>query len=167
MRFSLRTIFLFLALVGCERGCVSRSEMSAEQVVEAYLNAALNMEKLEQKQNLMSFATGALKDAIAGASDETIKAAYIDKRYSLQRFALLSRLDRTPREVEVRYHLAYKEFPEGTQDENQAVDVQTENTIVAVREDGVWYIRDVLNAQTSFDFPTQKITAKASDALAP
>jgi len=47
--------------------------MTADQVVEAYLNIAFNMESVEQKSLLLEYATGALKDAIAGATEETIK----------------------------------------------------------------------------------------------
>src|SRR4051812_9055175 len=107
---SLKFILLCLALVGCTRSCTTRSEMTAEDVVEAYLNVALNMEKVEQKKLLLEYATGPLKDAIAGATDETFKKAYLDRRYQLQRFALVSRKDNTPRETEISFHLTYKEL---------------------------------------------------------
>ena len=130
--------------------------MSAEEVVQAYLDTAFNMEKVEQKKDLMAYTIGPLKDAIAGATDETIKTAYIDKRYKLQRFALVDRRDRTPHETEITFQLSYKELPEGVSDEAQAVQ------IVAVKDNGVWFIREVVGNRTSFDFPvlpSSRITA--------
>ena len=136
--------------------------MSAEEVVQAYLDTAFNMEKVEQKKDLMAYTIGPLKDAIAGATDETIKTAYIDKRYKLQRFALVDRRDRTPHETEITFQLSYKELPEGVSDEAQAVQIVTENKVVAVKDNGVWFIREVVGNRTSFDFPvlpSSRITA--------
>jgi len=154
----LKPLFLVFALVGCTRSCSPRKDMTAEQVVEAYLNIALNMEKVEQKSLLLEYATGPLRDAIAGATDETIKTAYIDRRYQLKRFSLVSRKDHTPRETEVTYHLIYNELPEGSTDETRAVSVSTENTVELVREDSLWYIQNVIGSKTSFDFPVARVT---------
>ena len=131
--------------------------MTAEQVVEAYLNVALNMEKIEQKALLLDYATGTLKDAIAGASDETIRKAYLERRYTLKRFAIISRKDKTPRESEITYLLTYNELPEGVRDESKAVTITTENTVELVRENSLWYIRNVIGSATSFDFPVSAV----------
>jgi hypothetical protein len=135
--------------------------MTAEQVVEAYLNVALNMEKLEQKALLLDYATGELKDAIAGASDETMKKAYLERRYTLKRFTLIRRQDHTPRETEITYQLTYNELPEDVSEESKAVTVTTENTVQLVKEKSLWFIRNVIGSKTSFDFPisaVEKIT---------
>lgn len=142
-----------MLVASCEKQCTRSGEIPAEKVVEIYLNIALNMEKVEQKNDLMFYTTGELKDALADASDETIMKAYIEKRYKINSFSLIGRKDRTPAETEITYKLQYKELPEGVQDETLSVDVNTENTVVLSREGGRWLIREVIGNATSFDFP--------------
>lgn len=151
--FSFKMICLLLLVASCEKQCTGSGEIPAEKVVEIYLNIALNMEKVEQKNDLMHYTTGELKDALADASDETIIKAYIEKRYKINSFALVGRKDRTPAETEITYKLQYKELPEGSVDESLAVSVDTENTVVLVRENSRWLIREVVGNNTSFDFP--------------
>lgn len=139
-------------------GCTcstSHQEMSAGEVVESYLYLALNMESIEQKQDLLRLTTGPLRAAIAGSSDATIKAAYLDLRYQLKSFAVLKRQDLTPRETRITYQLAYYELSD-PENLSAAVELVTQNVVVVVREDGRWRIKDVLGSATSFDFPVAK-----------
>lgn len=140
--------------VGCTSMCrKSREEMNAEEVVEAYLDLAFNMEDIAQKDNLMEFTTGSLKAAIAGATDETIIAAYIKQRYKLERFSIVERRDRTPRETEITYQIHYKELPEDGKEFKDAHLITTENTVSVIKEKKRWYIREVLGNKTTIDFP--------------
>ncbi|MBI2603044.1 MAG: hypothetical protein HYW48_08305 [Deltaproteobacteria bacterium] len=144
---SLFSLVILLAACTCTP---THRDMSAEEVVEAYLNTALNMETVEEKHELMQYTTGNLKDAIAGATDETIHDAYIVNRYKLSRFSLVSRRDLTPRETEISFRLAYEDRKEGSE---EAVKVVTENTVALTKEKGRWLIRDVIGNRTSIDFP--------------
>jgi hypothetical protein len=158
--FSFRIFILLLSLTACQKMCSkSQEDMSPEEVVEAYLGIALNMEKVEQKYALMEFTTGNLMAAIAGASDETIKKAYIERRYKIERYSLVERKDITPRETQVTFQLSYKEFAEGHPgDEDAAVQVTTENAVVLMKEKSKWLIRDVIGHKTSFDFPVSELS---------
>lgn len=164
---SMRVLALALVLTGCTRGCGNnRQSMPPEKVVESYLNAALNMHDVSERDNLLQYTTGRLKDAIASASDETIKTAYVDRRYDLESYAVIERRDRTPRETEITFRLRYRDL--GTTETkpaniSEAPMVQTENTVAMIREKSTWFIRDVVGAKTSIDFPVSKesiITAK-------
>jgi hypothetical protein len=145
---------LFLA-TGCFRSCTrpSRSDMTAEQVVEAYLNAAFSMKSPEDKNHLLAYSTGDLESAIAGATEETIRKAYLDRRYTLQSYSTIGRRDRTPHEAEVTFRLVYKELPESSTNDKDAVLLTTENTVALEKASDGWRIREVIGAKSTFDFP--------------
>ena len=67
--------FVFLFLTGCTSMCKkTHYDMTPEEVVEAYLDTALNMQRVEEKAELLKLATGNLKDSLASADAETIKS---------------------------------------------------------------------------------------------
>lgn len=157
---SWQSLMLLLLITGCQKMCaVSRSDMSPEQVVEAYLNLALNMSEVSQKYELMEFTSGQLKDAISGATDETIKKAYIERKYKLLRFSLVERKDLTPKESHITFQISYKErLAENTQQTmDEAPQIMTENIVALNKEKGRWYIHDVLGNKTTVDFPVSPL----------
>jgi hypothetical protein len=143
--------------------------MPPEKVVEGYLNTALNMRSTSERDSLLQFTTGRLKEAISSASDDVLKNAYINRHYEIESYAVIERRDRTPRETEITFRLKYKDL--GTSDtrptdSKSAPTVQTENSVALIKERGAWFIRDVVGAKTSIDFPvTQEnvITGKESN----
>jgi hypothetical protein len=156
-----------LALVGCTKSCGNaRKSMTPEKVVEAYLNTALNMKSVSERDLLAQYTTGRLKDAISSSSEETITNAYIKRHYELESYAVIERRDRTPRETEITFRLKYADLGSGdtkSTDVSSAPKVQTENTVALIREKGAWFIRDVIGAKTSIDFPVtqdSQISAK-------
>lgn len=166
MKFPWTLILCSLVITGCTSMCSggNRKEQTPEQVVEAYLDVALNMKSVDEREQLVQFTTGNLKAAIEAASPETIKAAYVDRRYNLLNYSVVERRDRTPRETEVTFQLTYNDLGADLKNAKDAPKVTTENTVSVVRENGVWYIRDVLGNKTSIDFPVSeesRITAKA------
>jgi hypothetical protein len=153
-KFRLMPALCFLILVGCSKMCGSgREDMTPEQVVQAYLDISLNMTEVGQRQELLKLATGNLKSALEQASDNVITAAFIKQNYKLERYSVVERRDRTPRETEITFLLTYKNLgPDKATKIEEAPTTTTENTVSVVREDGAWYIRDVLNKKTAIDF---------------
>jgi hypothetical protein len=160
------------SLIGCVRGCGHRRDsMAPEKVVESYLNTALNMKDVSERDDLMQYTTGRLKEALASASEETIKNAYVNRHYELESYAVIERRDRTPRETEITFRLKYKDLgvaeTRPTDSKSSAV-VQTENAVALIKEKGIWYIRDVVGAKTSIDFPvSQDSEIRAKPAATP
>lgn len=161
---------VLLAIPGCAKFCgANRSEQSPEQVVEGYLDVALNMTDVNQRDKLLQFTTGNLKQAIASVSDETIRRAYIDRKYEILSYAVIERRDRTPRETEITFQLSYKDLGEGATAKAKGSDapkVVTENTVSVVKEREAWSIRDVIGQKTSIDFPVSqdsRIEARPGD----
>ncbi len=143
-------------LIGCTRYCKQgHRDMSPEQVVQAYLDTALNMTAVSQKSDLMRFTTGNLKAAIANASDDVVKKAYIDRRYKIIDYAVVERWDRTPRETEITFRLTYNDLGNvgSLAKEDASPKVTTENTVSVIRENQLWLIRDVLGNRSTIDFP--------------
>ncbi len=164
LRFPINVILSTFFIVGCARMCgVNHENMTAEQVVEAYLEVALNMTDVSQKQELLTYTTGELNAAIAGATEDSIRKAYIDRKYDLKKFSLIERRDRTPRETEITFSLEYKELESRNGAKpDQAATVTTENTVAVIKDKGLWKIFDVLGNKTSIEFPVtefSKITA--------
>ncbi|MEZ4743466.1 MAG: hypothetical protein R3B45_13655 [Bdellovibrionota bacterium] len=158
-KFRCNVLFAFLLTTGCAQMCdKSREEMSAEEVVEAYLDIALNMSSVNEKELLLEYTTGDLATVIASANDEAIRQAYIEKKYNLKKYVLMERRDRTPREVEIKYQLAYSEGSKDPSEKNEdAPIVTTENTVAVVKRKGIWYIHDVIGNKTSIEFPVTEL----------
>ncbi len=160
---------ILIAVTGCTRFCGrNRRDLTPEQVIEGYLDTSLNMSDVSQRQNLLLYTTGNLRSAIASVSDDTIKQAYIDRKFEIVSFSVLEKKDRTPREMEITFQLNYKDL--GKVEEKiksaDAPDVITENTVSLVKEKETWYIRDVLGQKTAIDFPLAqgaRIQAKPGD----
>jgi hypothetical protein len=164
MKSPLKLVAVAVFLTGCTSMCgKSRSSLTPEQVVEGYLDVALNMNEVSQRDDLLDYTTGNLKAAIESASPETIKKAYVDRKYKIENYSVVERRDRTPRETEITFQLTYHDLgPEGKKTE-EAPKVTTENTVSVVKESNIWLIRDVLGNKTAIDFPVSeesRISAK-------
>ena len=147
---------LCLLLAGCAKFCgQSHKDMTPEQVVEAYLNIAFNMEVPSERTRLASLTAGKLRQAIDTAPEEIIKAAYVDRRYNLKSYSVIERRDRTPRETEITFRLVYSDLGSVTSPvaADAAALVTTDNTVNVIREKGIWYIQDVVGSKTAIDFP--------------
>lgn len=152
-------------IIGCTKMCgLKRSGMSPEQVVEAYLEVALNMTSVSDRDLLVEYTTGNLRNAIESAPPETIKVAYVDRKYTIDSYSVVQRNDRTPRETEIVFQLTYLDHGVTNTKSEESPKVTTENTVSVIKEGGLWYIRDVIGNKTGIDFPVSedsKITAKA------
>jgi hypothetical protein len=152
--FPLRLVFVTLMITGCTNMCgVKRAAMTPEQVVEGYLNIALNMKDVGERDKLIEYTTGNLRHAIESASVDTIKTAYIDRRYQILNYSVVERKDRTPRETEITFQLTYNDLGVENASPQDSPKVTTENTVSVIKANGLWMIRDVLGNKTSIDFP--------------
>ena len=167
--FPLRLLVVALMITGCTNMCgVKRAAMTPEQVVEGYLNVALNMKDVSERDKLMEYTTGNLRHAIESASVDTIKTAYIDRRYQILNYSVVERKDRTPRETEISFQLTYNDLGVENATPQDAPKVTTENTVSVIKANGLWMIRDVLGNKTSIDFPVSaesRISAKPGPGI--
>ena len=95
------------------------------------------MTEIGQKQELLKLTTGNLKSALEGASDEVVSSAFIKQNFKLDRYSVVERRDRTPRETEITFYLSYRNL--GTDKAlklENAPQTTTENTVSVVKRDG-------------------------------
>ena len=127
--------------------------------VEAYLDIAFGMTDVSQRIDLARYTTGLLRDIILSAKESTIREAYIDRKYKLTSYSVVERQDRTPKEVEVTFQIAYKVLGQNSNptEASKAPTVQTENTLQVLRVNQKWMIAEVLGKATSIDFPLEGV----------
>ncbi len=149
---------LLLMLAACTKMCGdAKDDLSPEQVVEKYLEIALNMTSLEQRDALAYYTTGAIRASLDSATPRAITEAYIAKKYKLERYSVVERRDRTPRETEITFELTYKDLG-GSADgmSDSAATVTTESIVSVVRTQERWRIAEVVGKKSSFDFPVSQ-----------
>ncbi|MCX6129391.1 MAG: hypothetical protein NTX25_10065 [Proteobacteria bacterium] len=148
------SLFSFLVLIGCSKMCGGgRESMSPEEVVQAYLDISLNMTDVAQKKELLKLTTGTLRSALEGATDEVLTSAFIKQNFKLERYSVVERRDRTPRETEITFTLSYRNLgPDKSIKLADAPQTTTENTVSVIKREGAWSIADVLGKKTSIDF---------------
>lgn len=165
MFYRLNLFLTVFILTGCVRSCnpPSRGEMTPKQVLEAYLEAAFNIEDVDQREILLQFVTGPLKASLSSATDETIEDLYISPRYYLKNLYVAEAEYHTPSECEVRYNLSYREEL-GPKEQDQGLRelvIKAESAVSLKKEEGVWYIEGVLNKKAKINFPVFHIKAKS------
>ena len=101
----------FTFLTCCTQMCgESRSDMTPEQVVESYLEISMTMEDPSEKEKLLDLTTGLLHSSINAANEDTLRQAFIEKKYVNAEWMIVERRDRTPRETEVTFELTYRDL---------------------------------------------------------
>ena len=141
-------IFMFaLVMTACFTWCEPKREnMTAVQVLEKYVEISTSMTSLDQRENLLAYTGGALRAALEGATDEAITNAFIKRKFDLDSFAIVTRRDRTPREVEITFHISYYDR-ENIAPGDEPPLVSTTNTVMLFRENNAWSITDVTGAE--------------------
>lgn len=144
----------------------SHKNMSAEEVVEAYLTKAFNLNSVNEVVSLIALTSGNLKQALEEADASTIDRIFVQSRYAVNQFSFVERKDLTPREVIITYQLSYQKLSqtlsdEGDQTKNNTDDQQAdsdqamihiENSLSLIRKEGAWFITDVIGGKTTIDF---------------
>jgi hypothetical protein len=153
-RTSFLLSFLFL-LVGCTMqkcGGNEQANVSPEDQLHSYITTAVNITKVEQKEDLLSLTSGPLRSALVNATDETFKKAYIDKKFDFKSFEILERKEgASDKEVLVEFRLKYKSWNAG-EDGSRAPTVETTNRATLFYDKGQWSIYRVESQGSNFDW---------------
>lgn len=156
-RPSLRWILILslqlLLLSGCSTMCQkSHTRMSAEEVVEAYLTKAFNMNSVNEVVDLIALTSGNLKQALEEADASTIDRIFVQSKYTVEQFLFVERKDLTAREVVITYNLSYQRLPSAANTTADQALIHIENSLSLIRKEGAWFITDVIGGQTTIDF---------------
>lgn len=172
---SLKRVFTFLfvfLICGCSIGrCSARKDIPPEDQLHAYISRAIDVTKMEQRQELVDLTTGALRSALINASDESFKKAYIDKHYDFKAFEIVSKNEDIPGErILIDFRLLYKSWNAGEQPDRVPV-VDTKNRATLVYEHGRWAIFNVESLESTMDWevglPLDNVSTKGVDENTP
>ncbi len=134
-------------MTGCFTWCKPKREaMSAVQVLEGYIEVSTSMTDLEQREVLLEYTGGALRAALEGATQEEITNAFIKRKFELDSFSIVTRRDRTPREVEITFRISYYDRQDIAPGDEPPL-VATTNTVTLLKEDNMWSITDVIGSK--------------------
>lgn len=142
-----KILFFALMMTACFTWCdPNREDMTPLQVLESYIEVSTSMTDLGQRDALLTYTSGPLQAALEGATDEDIANAFIARKFDLDSFSVVSRRDRTPREVEITFHISYYDR-ENLQEGDEPPLVSTKNTVTLFRENNIWSITDVTGSE--------------------
>lgn len=143
MNLFCKFLLLSLCLTACVSWCeTSREDLAPLEVLERYIEVSTSMTDVEQKEILLSYTAGNLRASIEGATDQAIRQAFIERKYSLDSFSLVSQRDRTPRETEITFYISYYDHQGIGEGEEPAL-IALKNTVTLFRENDMWSITDV------------------------
>ncbi len=152
-------IVTVFSAMGCVQTCESkRLKMSPDKVVEEYLDTAFGMTDMGQKELLLSYTTGKLRNALKSATDEKFEEAFLKRKFKLESYSIVERTDISPNDVAIVFQLKYRNNFDKQEGADESPLVTTENTVRVVRKkQKVWFVEDVLSADTTIDFPLGSI----------
>lgn len=156
-------IVVMLVTVGCTTMCGKKHhDMTAKEVVEAYLTKAFNINSVQEISDLIAFTAGNLKQALEEADAVTISKVFVERQYYVKDVAINNQKNLTPREVEITYELQYREI---VADQLSDALLTVTNTLNLLKREGAWYITDVIGGETTIDFQiVTEITPRVSSS---
>ena len=96
---SLGCFLVIFSVIGCVQTCESeRLRMAPDKVVEEYLDTAFGMTDIAQKDILLSYTTGKLRNALQTATDEKFAEAFLKRKFKLISYACLLYTSPSPRD---------------------------------------------------------------------
>ena len=143
----IKILLLAMVMTACFTWCEPKREsMTAVQVLEGYIEVSTSMTDLEQREALLEYTGGALRAALEGATDEEITNAFIERKFDLDSFSIVTRRDRTPREVEITFRISYYDR-QGIEPNDEPPLVATTNTVTLLKDNNMWSITDVIGSK--------------------
>lgn len=142
-----KILLLAMVMTACFAWCEpSRESMTAVQVLEKYVEVSTSLTDVEQREVLLAYTGGALRATLEGATDEAIIDAFIERKFELDSFSIVTRRDRTPREVEIKFRISYYDRKDIASGDEPPL-VATTNTVTLFKENNMWSITDVIGSE--------------------
>ncbi len=142
--------YLLLAfLQSCPNSCSKPTEPTPEDQLHSYIESAVNIQNISQKDDLISFTTGDLKAALVNANNEAFERAYILRRYQVSQYEVLDRKDIDPKNITLEFSLTYKSWLPPQNPETSPI-TQVKNRASLVYDNGHWAVSKVESLTTNF-----------------
>lgn len=143
-------IFLF---VGCgPRACGKRQDVAPEEQLRSYIDLAVNITRMEQREELEDFTTGEFRDQITSISPEAFKKSYLDRRYEFDEFEVTGKTEVVPdKETHLEYRVKFRTWLTG-EDRTRAPLQEIKSVCVLKYSNGQWAIASIRPLDSSFNW---------------
>ena len=144
---------LFLFFVGCgPKRCNSLSDIPPEEQLRTYIDLAVNIIRMEQREELEGLTTGEFKDSLTALSAEAFKSSYLDRRYEFDEFEFLQKTEIEPKkEVQIEYRVKFRTWITG-EDKTRAPVQEITSVATLKYSQGQWAIADIKPTDTNFNW---------------
>jgi hypothetical protein len=150
-RIQLLVWILIVAGCGPSR-CRGRTDVPPEEQLRAYLDLAVNITRMEQREELESYTTGDFLDNLSSASPEAFKKNYLDRRYEFEVFEVTGKSEVEPKkEIRIEYRVKYKTWLTG--EDKTRSPVQEVRSIATMKYvNGQWVIAEVTPVDSEYSW---------------
>jgi hypothetical protein len=124
---------------------------SPEAQLYLYIETAVNVVQLSQRQDLLRLTEGGLKSSIAAIDDQTFREAYVDKQYQINSFELVKTQELDDREIQIDFRISYKSWSPG-EDPAQIPTMEMLNRALLVFRHGRWAISSVESLNAAYEW---------------
>ena len=150
-RLYLSLLFVFFVWCGPKR-CSSLQDIPAEEQLRSYIDLAVNIIRIEQRDELEALTTGEFKDSLTALSEEAFKESYLNRRYEFEEFELIGKTETEPqKEVEIEYRVKFKTWLIG--EDKARAPVQEITSIATLKySQGHWAVAAIKPLDTNFNW---------------
>lgn len=132
--------------------CSKRSDIPPENQLHRYIELAVNITRMEQREELENLTTGSFRDQLTSASPEAFKRSYLDRRYKFDDFEVLSKaVVQQDKEVHLEYRVKFKTWISGESEERAPVQ-DIKSVAVMKYTYGQWAIDSIRPIDTAYNF---------------
>ena len=127
-------------------------DVSAEEQLRSYIDLAVNITRMDQREELESFTTGEFRDHITSASPEAFKESYLNRRFEFDEFEVTSKKEVDPqREVHLEYRVKFRSWLTG-EDKARSPSQDVKSLAVMKYTNGQWAIASIKPLDSSYNW---------------
>jgi hypothetical protein len=152
----LRRLFLsvlFVFFVGCgPKKCGALTDVAPEDQLRNYIDLAVNIITVEQREELEGLTTGELKDTLTSLSADAFKVSYLDRRYEFDEFEILGKTEiEANKTTEIEYRVKFRSWLTG-EDKTRAPVQEIKSIATLKYTQGHWAIAEIKPIDTDFNW---------------
>ncbi|MEN9810982.1 MAG: hypothetical protein RLZZ488_2549 [Pseudomonadota bacterium] len=158
--------------VGCMPvRCGKREDVAAEEQLRNYIDLAVNITRMDQREELESYTTGEFRDQLTSSSVESFKRSYLERRYEFEVFEVTNKTEvEAGREVQLEYRVKFKSWLTG-EDKARAPVQEVSSVAIMKYTNGHWAIASIkpLNSEYNWDvgLPLEGISTQGVNENSP